>query len=162
MSFPSKGITTPIATQSRPVTETPEAIELAIRLLEAHHHPEKVEAALVYRGYTKQAAREVVQGVLSGRIHYPLSENDERAPADWATFPAPTVLALGLVILTITVAGAVTAGIRYRGGLIAGLLISCAGLQRLLGPRRRRLSTTLCALLTVLATAAACFVRLPH
>jgi hypothetical protein len=116
----------------------------------------------VYRGYNKGAAREIVQGLLSGRIKNPPSESDGTVPTNWASFPAPCVLALGLLVLTVTVAIAVAGRRIYLGGLVAGLLISCAGLQALIGPKRRGLSTALCLLLIVLATAAARFLYLSH
>jgi hypothetical protein len=152
----------PAPTPNRSATEAPEAIELAIRLLEAQNDPGKVEAALMYRGYRKETARELVEGLRNGRITKPPSESDERAPTDWASFPAPYVLALGLLVLTGTVGVAVSGRVIYLGGLIVGLLISCTGIQALIGPKRHGLSIALCLLLIVLATAAARFLHLPH
>jgi hypothetical protein len=151
----------PAPAPNQSATGTPPDIELAIRLLQAHNEPERVEAALVYRGCTKQAAKELVEGLLNGRIKNPPSDCDEHAANDWATLPAPYVLALGLVVLSVTVAIAAAGRRIYLIGLIGGLLISCAGLQALIGPKRRRLSTALCLLLIVLATAAARFLHLP-
>lgn len=149
-------------TPSRCASLPPKAIELAIRLLEAHHPPEKVQAALVYQGHSKETARELVQGILNGRIDSPPGENDERTPADWALLPAPFVLALGLVLFISTVCMASIGRIRiiHLGGLMAGFLISCAGLERITGPKRHRLSRALCLLLIFLATAAICFLHL--
>src|SRR5262249_32922680 len=121
----------PAAVPNGSDTAAPAEIELAIRLLEARNTPQKVEAALVYRGSTKKAARELVQGILSGRIKRPPSENDWPVPTDWASLRPPYLLALGLLLLTGTVAIAVNARRIYLAGLVAGLLISCAGLQAL-------------------------------
>jgi len=151
----------PALASSGSATVAPADIELAIRLLEAHNEPERVQAALVYRGYSKQAARELVEGLLSGRIESPPSENDERAPTDWASLPAPQVLALGLLMLSVTVVLAAAWRRIYLFGLVGGLLISCAGIQALIGPKRRRLSTALCLILIVLSTAAARLLHLP-
>ena len=154
----------PTSNRSQSATEAPAAIELAIRLLEAHHPPDKVEAALVYRGYSQQTARELVQGVLSGRIENPASENDEHPPKDWGSIPDPYLLALGLALLTIMVCVAATGkvGVRHIGGLVFALMLSCTSLQRLLGPKQRDVSTTLCLLLIIVAIVAARSLRLPH
>jgi len=151
----------PDPAHSESATAVPANVELAVRLLEAHNAPKKVEAALVYRGCTKQSARELVEGLLSGRIKSPPTDHDEHVAKDWATLPAPYVLAFGLVVLSVTVAIAAAGRRVYLIGLIGGLLISCAGLQSLVGPKRRRLSIALCLLLIVLATAAARFLHLP-
>ncbi len=131
---------------------------MAIRLLDGGNAPEKVEAALVYRGSTKEAARELVHGILSGNIKSPPGVSDEHDPTDWATLPCSILLALGLLALIGTVAVAHASKVIHFGWLIAGLLISGTGLERLLGPKRRRLSITLGVILAVLATAAASFV----
>ena len=146
---------------SRSATESSAAIDLAIGLLESRHDPEKVEAALVYRGYTRDTSNELVQGLLRGRIKNPATDSAQRAPKDWASLPPPVILTLGLLVLTVTVAGAVARRVIFLNGLIIGLLISCAGVQALIGPKRRGLVTALCLLLIVLATAAARFLRSP-
>ena len=151
----------PAPSSIQSATGTPADIELATRLLEAHNEPERVQAALVYRGCTKQAAKELVEGLLNGAIKIPPSDYGEHAAKDWASLPAPYVLAFGLVVLAITVAIAAAARRIYLVGLVAGLLISCAGLQALIGPKRRGLSMALCLLLIVLVTAGARFLHLP-
>jgi hypothetical protein len=151
-------IARPAPVPKRAATEDPAAIRLAGRLLEAHNDPGKVEAALVYQGYGQETAKELVQGLLDGRISPP-SGSDEGAPRDWFSFSAAYLLTLGLLVLTGTVIIAVWGRVLFLSGLIGGLLTSCAGLQGLIGPKRRRLSTALCLLLIVLATVAARFLH---